>query len=98
MEDKYLISEDQLIAIEMILKQSGIPMKRNVLLTEIRNTSLIAERKEILTQITAILDRRKVCMEDLYKELRDPAVAKHSLQQIEIIRYHIDKLLGEPYD
>ena len=56
------------------------------------------ERTEILKQLTSILDRRKVCMEELFEELRDPAVAKHSIQQIEIIRYHIDKLLGEPYD
>jgi hypothetical protein len=35
-----------LIAIEIILKQAGIPTKRNVLLTEIRNTSLISELKK----------------------------------------------------
>ena len=35
--NQYIIDENQLSAIEMILKQSGIIIKRNVLLSEIRN-------------------------------------------------------------
>ena len=34
---EYIITEPQLAAIEIVLKQAGIPMKRNVLLTEIRS-------------------------------------------------------------
>ena len=39
----FVISEDELSAIEIILKQAGIPIKRNVLLTEIRSRKLSTE-------------------------------------------------------
>ena len=42
-EPMFVISEDELSAIEIILKQAGIPIKRNVLLTEIRSRKLSTE-------------------------------------------------------
>jgi len=36
-QQEYIITEPQLAAIEIILKRVGVPMKRNVLLTEIRS-------------------------------------------------------------
>ena len=39
----FVISEDKLSAIEIILKQAGIQIKRNVLLTEIRSRKLSTE-------------------------------------------------------
>lgn len=36
-QQDYIITDSQLAAIEIILKQAGIPVKRNVLLTEIRS-------------------------------------------------------------
>lgn len=57
MDDKYLISEGQLIAIEIILKHAGIPTKRNVLLTEIRNTSLISELKKERERVFYLLEQ-----------------------------------------
>lgn len=53
------------------------------------------EKDRVLEQIDAILDLRTSFMEELFEELRDPAVAKHSLQQIEIIRYHVNELRGK---
>ena len=42
----FVISEDKLSAIEIILKQAGIQIKRNVLLSEIRSRKLSEELKK----------------------------------------------------
>ena len=42
----FVISEDKLSAIEIILKQAGIQIKRNVLLSEIRSRPLPEELKK----------------------------------------------------
>jgi hypothetical protein len=36
-EKQYIITEPQLMAIEIVLKQAGIPLSKNLLLTEIRS-------------------------------------------------------------
>ena len=50
------------------------------------------ERDKVLDEVNAVLAVRKMYMEELFDELRDPAVAKHSLQQIEIIRSRVNDL------
>ena len=45
-EPMFIISEEQLSAIEMGLKMGGITVKRNVLLTEIRSRPLSEELKK----------------------------------------------------
>jgi len=47
---------------------------------------------KVLEEVDKILDWRTELMEELYKELRNPDVALHSLQQIEIIRSKVDEL------
>jgi len=59
------------------------------------DVKLQSEREKLLDEVEAILDIRKSYMEELFEELRDPAVAKHSLQQIEIIRHRVDDLRGK---
>jgi len=51
-----------------------------------------SEREKVLDEVNAVLAVRKMYMEELFDELRDPAVAKHSLQQIEIIRSRVNDL------
>ena len=59
-----------------------------------------SERDTVLDDVDKILNCRTELMEELFDELRDPAVAKHSLQQIEIIRSRVNDLrdmkAGEP--
>ena len=59
-----------------------------------------SERDKVLDDVDKILNCRTELMEELFEELRDPAVAKHSLQQIEIIRSRVNDLrdmkAGEP--
>ena len=59
-----------------------------------------SERDKVLDDVDKILNCRTELMEELFDELRDPAVAKHSLQQIEIIRSRVNDLrdmkAGEP--
>jgi len=59
-----------------------------------------SERDKVLDEVNAVLLVRKMYMEELFEELRNPAVAKHSLQQIEIIRSRVNDLRdmkgGEP--
>jgi len=66
----FVITEDQLLTIEMVLKQSGITIKRNVLLSEIRSCTLFdvlsRERERILTPLLKLckdaeLDNKKRC-------------------------------------
>jgi hypothetical protein len=56
------------------------------------------ERYKVLDEVNAILAVRKMYMEELFDELRDPAVAKHSLQQIEIIRWRVNELRDINHD
>ena len=59
-----------------------------------------SERDKVLDDVDKILNCRTELMEELFEELRNPAVAKHSLQQIEIIRSRVNDLrdmkAGEP--
>jgi len=76
----FVISEEQLSAIEMGLKMGGITVKRNVLLTEIRSRPLSdelkKERERVLCELLAYIhpDSRAGCViKEKLKELRgDP--------------------------
>jgi hypothetical protein len=59
------------------------------------SVKLQSEREKLLDEVEAILNIRKSYMEELFEELRDPAVARHSLQQIEIIRHKVNDLRSE---
>ena len=56
----YVISEEQLSAITIVLKHSGVPTERNVLLTEIRSRPLSDELKKEWERIYKILESKCV--------------------------------------
>lgn len=92
----YVISEEKLR--QMIRSDSPVVRGKIAffILSHSLEEELKKEKNKILEELDVILNRRTELMEELFEELRDPAVAKHSLQQIEIIRYYVNELRGEP--
>jgi hypothetical protein len=89
----YVISEDKLSAMEIILKQCGIPMKRNVLLTEIRSRLLEAELKKEREKYDPILEHMIALCDEII-EKQDPQ-SRWGFNSL-LIKRKIEFLRGEP--
>jgi len=100
--NQYIITEERLIEFEKALPKYWMTpdhfiVNRDEKIADVRSHPY-KSRDEVLDDIDKILDRRTELMEELYEELRNPEVARHSLQQIQIIRFKVEELrqAGEP--
>jgi hypothetical protein len=98
--NQYIITEEELNRACDQMTAVGYGVSANYIDSKVRSRPYQSERAKVLDEVNAILSVRKMYMEELFDELRDPAVAKHSLQQIEIIRFKVNDLrdmrAGEP--
>ena len=98
--NQYIITEELRDLIMYRLGNGGYTDLKWRIKREMESRPYQSERAKVLDEVNAVLLVRKMYMEELFDELRDPAVAKHSLQQIEIIRSRVNDLrdmkAGEP--
>jgi len=98
--NQYIITEELRDLIMYRLGNGGYTDLKWRIKRETESRPYQSERAKVLDEVNAVLLVRKMYMEELFEELRNPAVAKHSLQQIEIIRSRVNDLrdmkAGEP--
>ena len=105
-EPMFVISEDELSAIEIILKQAGIPIKRNVLLTEIRSRKLSTELETAYRHgfndgqaegmPEALRAERERVLNKIIDKLMDKPLSDCGIDSMNRMGEIVESLMGEP--